>query len=184
MAKLSTAKRWERCRADNEAGIKIPVLAEEYGFTPGAIRDRAMREKWQTPRRLAQIAKLAPPIPVKSLPSLVDHSGLEANPLLSSTNSPQFRQFLESLKSMEPAEFSRNLARIAQVKIVDGLTDWESINLTELKTWIEIQRKAADFDKDKTPNSLTLTVSAPRSLTRRKSPVIDVQENTDESEEI
>ena len=184
MAKLTTAQKWERCRADNEAGVRIPILAVEYGFSEGSIRERAMRDQWQTIRRKRQSAKLAPPVSVRPPACEVSQGNETTNPLLAASNSPQFRAFLESLKTMEPAEFSRNLAKIAQAKIVDGLIDWESINLTDLKTWIDIQRKAADYDKPSSQSNLTLTVSAPRSLTRRKNPVIEVAASPDESDGI
>ena len=184
MAKPTTKERWENLRRDAEAGIQYPALARDYGVTIGQIRTRSQAEGWQTVRRKRKNAKLAPPISVRPPACEVSQGNETTNPILAASNSPQFRAFLESLKSMEPAEFSRNLAKIAQVKIVDGLIDWESINLSELKTWIDIQRKAADYDKPSSQSNLTLTVSAPRSLTRRKSPVIEVAASPDESDGI
>jgi hypothetical protein len=49
-------EQWREIRTANEAGVETEELAERFGVTTNAIRQRRYREKWVTPRKVQEEA--------------------------------------------------------------------------------------------------------------------------------
>lgn len=51
-----TPEQWREVRTANEAGVETEVLAQQFGVSSNAIRQRRYREKWLTPRKVQEEA--------------------------------------------------------------------------------------------------------------------------------
>jgi hypothetical protein len=49
-------EQWRELKTANEAGVETEELAERFGVTTNAIRQRRYREKWVTPRKVQEEA--------------------------------------------------------------------------------------------------------------------------------
>jgi hypothetical protein len=180
MAKLLTRTKWKEIQTKAEAGIEYSELAETYKIPRKSILSRSQAEQWRTVDRVRKQAKAAPPEDLASPKFVQESEEIPQGIILPGgivPGSPEFLAYLQRLGEMEPAEFAKNYTRIAQVKMARGLVNWEATDpqtLAELKIWADLQKRMAEFGKVSGSQALTLTVNAPRSLSRQRGPVVDV----------
>ena len=156
-----TGTQWHHMRLRYEAGEIASALAREHGVTQQAVSQRIKNEGWN--KDANRVASLPP--------ELSQVSGQTESQLknLAKANSPATPALktLQSLAANLPEEYQSALALFSQAQITEGIQDIPPPRtIGELEKWINIWRRAAGLDKDKSVGSGGL-INPIRTVSRR-----------------
>ena len=169
---LLSKEEWNEVRKASEAGVDDSQLSKDYGITQTSIRMRKMREKWLTPRRLAEEVAVA-----KVRKEMKRHT----NSVVTSVTRPaelsisdKMLSSAEAIGTQIMAVLARKAAFVAQNP--DTIDDPESVS--DLGTIVNVSRKIAGLDKPDVAANIALNFGAfwesPSGVEVEKPRVLDV----------
>lgn len=153
-AMLLSKEDWKEVRRASEAGVDDPQLSKDYGVSQGAIRVRKMREKWLTPRKLAEQVAIA-----KVKQEMRNHTNAVVTAVTKPAEESISERMLNSAELIGSQIMSVLERKAALVYKNPGIID-DPETVGDLGTMVNVSRKIAGLDKPEANASVALNFGA------------------------